>query len=123
MKILIAALILTASAQTIDRRMKIDTVGTCVETAKEFMRANEYSDAAENEALISACRNADPLCVREVGQGLSSSERGEASSFLPIIKACEGLGKGGCYREIVASRPSYEFNEASEAKELLKKCE
>lgn len=104
-------------------RLAKPEMAACVNTAKEFLRSNEYDEREEEEALINACRDVEGYCVKVVGERMASFERARADLFLPVIKACRGRGMGECYANMVSKLSSSEGREATQALTLLKKCE
>jgi hypothetical protein len=123
-----AALVLIISAPFAvaavdDPRLAKPELSSCVDTAKSFLRSNEVDDQEEEVALISACKDVDSTCVRAVGENLTTSESGYSESFLPVIKSCRGAGMGSCYKASTAKMNSFDYRDASQIKEILKKCE
>ncbi len=106
-----------------DPRLEIPSVRRCVDTAKEYLRSDQFAREDQQVQIITACRNTEAECVREIGEALSSHERAYAEKFLPLVKACKGEGTVNCLKAQVASIPSFDRNEASEVEGLLKKCE
>lgn len=96
---------------------------TCIEVVKSFLSSSEYNGAENIDRIRGACLNVETRCVQLVGDSLSSSERREAATFLPVVRGCVGQGKADCYSDILATIPSFDRSTAAQAKELLKKCE
>src|ERR1700733_9350844 len=84
------------SAFATDPRLEKDEVRECFEQVKRFLPSVEYygDKAAE---VIGACRDADPLCVGEVGDSLHPSDSLKPGEFLSLVRACRGHGMGKCF--------------------------
>lgn len=121
--VLIALIFVTVGARAADPRLEIPAVKKCVDTVKEYLRSDQFAKDEQQTQIISACRHTEAECVREVGEALSSHERAYAEKFLPLVKACNGIGTAQCFKAQVATLPSYDRNEAKEAEALLKRCE
>lgn len=119
---LVAAFILNASALD-DPRLAIDSVRDCVAQVKFFLRSDEYVTDGQNAEIVSACRDTEAHCVREVGDSLSSYERAKASAFLPLVRRCHGKGMGQCFKALADRTSSYDRNDVDEVGRLLAKCE
>jgi hypothetical protein len=120
---LAAAFLAASNASAADPRLEIPAVKRCVETVKEYLRSDQYQKEDQQTQIISACRNTEAECVRELGEALSAGERSQAAKFLPLVKGCQGNGTVYCFKAQVAAMPSFDRNEASEAEALLKRCE
>ncbi len=96
---------------------------SCLDTVKSFLSSSEYNGEENIERIRSACLGVETRCVQLVGESLSSSERREAATFLPLVKSCAGTGKADCYNSILETTPSFDRSSATQAASLLKKCE
>lgn len=112
-----------AGAEEPDPRLAIDDVQLCVTATKDLLSSTEYNTRDKEDQIIGACRDADPDCVRAVGEGLQSSERSKMDQMLPLVRACHGRNIGKCYRAITANRATLEYQAGAQALALLKKCE
>src|SRR5688572_6557739 len=79
----------------------LNTSHNCVNLVKSYLSSSEFNSDESNDQINKACVNADTVCVREVGESLRSGERSEAAKFFPLVRACQGTGKGACYRGVL----------------------
>lgn len=106
-----------------DPRMEIPDVRRCIDLTKGFLSSSEYSTAAQEEAIIGACRDADPKCVEAAGDSLESLVRSKAQNFLPVVRACRGRGMGACLAAMLDRVSSFDRREPPQILALIKKCE
>jgi hypothetical protein len=106
-----------------DPRLEKSDVNECFEQAKNFLRSSEYYGEKNKDALIAACRDADPRCVAETGDSLHPSDALTNSDMVKIIKACRGRGMGSCFAALKDTTNSNNRREVSQVLAMLKKCE
>ncbi|MGZ3721410.1 MAG: hypothetical protein ACXVA9_00685 [Bdellovibrionales bacterium] len=116
-------LLISISVHAEDPRLEKDDVHDCVENVKRFLRSSDYSGQKNEQAVIGACRDADPVCVAEAGESLHPSETMTGADFLKIVRACRGRGMGKCFSALKGTTKSADRREVSQILELLKKCE
>lgn len=116
-------LIAGVHARASDPRLEKSDVNECVEQAKNFLSSGEYYGVKNEDALIGACRDADPRCVAKVGESLHPSDGLTNSDMVKVIKACRGRDMGKCFESLKDKTNSHDRREVSQVLAMLKKCE
>jgi hypothetical protein len=113
----------SANSYAEDPRLEKDDVRGCVESAKGKLPSSEYYGEANEQTLIGACRDADPLCVEEAAESLRPTEQFKLADFVKVIKACRGRGMGKCLKAMKGNTASFNRREVAQVLALLKKCD